>query len=56
MSITFEEITGDIVPERPPQRPREGSGEADAGGLAFAERVRAVLMREKWRIDRLSDQ
>ena len=56
MSITFEEISGDIVPERPRQRPREESGEVEAGGPALAERVRAVLLREKRRIERLSDQ
>lgn len=56
MSITFEEITGDVVADRPHDG-RTGEGrEAEAGGLAFAERIRAVLLREKRRLERLSDQ
>lgn len=56
MSITFEEITGDVVPERPRGAGGEERREGEAGGLAFAERVRAVLLREKRRLERLSDQ
>ena len=56
MSITFEEITGDVVPERPREDRGGEGGDAEAAGQALAERVRAVLLREKRRLERLSDR
>lgn len=56
MSITFEEITADVVAEPPRDERNDEGGEMEAGGLEFAERVRAVLLREKRRLDRLSDR
>ena len=56
MSITFEEITGDVVPDRPREERGDEAREPESGGLVFAERVRAVLLREKRRLERLSDR
>lgn len=56
MSITFEEITGDVVADRPREPRGDDRSGSDGGGLAFAERVRATLLREKRRLERLSDQ
>jgi len=56
MSITFEEIIGDVTPERSRERSAEPGPEADANGLKLADRIRAVMIREARRAERLSDQ
>jgi hypothetical protein len=56
MSITIEEITADVAPERPRESRRDGGREPEAGGQALAERIRAMMLREKRRLERLSDQ
>jgi hypothetical protein len=56
MSITIEEITADVTPERPRESRRDSGREAEAGGQALADRIRAVMLREKRRVERLSDQ
>jgi hypothetical protein len=56
MSITIEEITADVGGERPRESRRDEGREAEPGGQALAERIRAVMQREKRRLERLSDQ
>ena len=55
--ITFEEITGEVGPERGRER-RGGEGERPGGASeqALEEKIRAVLAREQRRAERLSDQ
>ena len=56
MSIYFEEITGDVVPEPRREESRADGREAEIPELALAERIRAVLAREHHRRERLSDR
>ena len=56
MSITFEEISATVVPVAPATNPPEGREESEEGGLAQGERIRAILLREKRRLQRLSDR
>lgn len=55
MSISFEEITGEVVAERPREQAAPEARES-AAGIQLAERIRAVLARERRRVERLSDQ
>jgi len=55
MSITFEEITGEVVAARPePRRPE--SRETGSQGAELEERFRAMLAQEQRRAERLCDR
>lgn len=56
MTITFEEISGEVAPE---PRHEESRGEAEERGVDDAgldERILSVLARERRRAKRLSDR
>ena len=55
MPITIEEITGEVLPERRGEQPRQESRESRIPG-DLEERMRALLVREQRRAERLSDR
>ena len=56
MTISFEEITGEVVPDR--RRERGGDDERPGGASerALDDRIQAALARERHRAERLSDR
>ena len=56
MSITFEEITGEVGPERRRGRREDDQPQAGASDAGLDEKIRAALAREQRRVERLSDQ
>ena len=55
MSITFEEITGEVVAERPERRQPEAR-ETGSQGAELEERFRVLLAQEQRRTQRLCDR
>ncbi len=55
MPITFEEITGEVMPERGGEQPRQESRESQTPGQ-LEEKIRAALVREQRRSQRLCDR
>lgn len=56
MSITFEEISADVVAPQAGPTARADAPAGEERGLAQSERIRALLLREKRRLARLSDR
>ena len=56
MSITFEEITGEVLAERPEPRRPESRGTTGSQGAELEERFRVLLAQEQRRAERLCDR
>ena len=56
MSISFEEISGEVVPDRRRERPREEERRPEAAEDELEQKVRVVMAREQRRLERLSDR
>jgi len=56
MAIVFEQVTGEVLPERRPEETREAPPDRAARSFEVEDRVRSILRRERRRAERLSDR
>lgn len=57
MPIVFEEVTGEVLPERRSEEPRESAPtSAMARRFELEEGVRHIVRRDRCRAERLSDR
>lgn len=56
MTIVFEEVSGEIIPETRAGRPPAAEGTSAPSPAELDDRIRWVLARERRRAERLSDR